>query len=258
MRRKQVNIIGFIIAVLLMPSCSAIKRAGTGGRAVNGTYDSRKFFGEVQNQNITNNSFRFDKVKVDAKINGERLRFSGNLRYSKEGRILFSARTIGNIEVARIYIDRENYILVDRINRSYNRGTTATFLKKYGLSWDDLIVVFGDYPASFQVGGRLKCKEGIAETSSKVGERMAIFQFDCSNMKMKEIKIIADSFSGESFNATYGDIRKEEDAVYPGIMSVDGSKGNFDVEVSFDRYRTFEGKISPPSVPSGYDIINMK
>lgn len=258
MRREKINIVlPALLFTMIVSSCAGLKRAATNGDSMGGSFEAKKFYGEVGKLNLTGENFRFDRVKVESRNNDETIRFSGNIRYSKEGKILFSARTIGNIELARLYLDNERIIIVDRINRVYSTGNTSDYLERYGLSWNDIIILFGDLPQEVVQAGRVRCENGFSESEAVIAGRKATITMDCLNKKMKEISVTEGGNRLGELVAIFSEIRSADNVVYPALVSVAAGSAKFGLEIEYDRYKEFDGIIKRPERPSGYEIMKL-
>ncbi|TFH33500.1 MAG: hypothetical protein E4G95_09615, partial [Bacteroidia bacterium] len=82
MRREKINIVLLALITVIVSSCAGLKRSATTGDSMEGSFEAKKFYSEAGKLNLTGENFRFDRVKVESRINDETIRFSGNIRYS--------------------------------------------------------------------------------------------------------------------------------------------------------------------------------
>jgi hypothetical protein len=245
--------IGIILLITFsISSCSILKRGASGVGNRDGVYRGAFLLRDIRENNLSNESFRIDRMRVLFENESSRHRFSGNIKYLKEGKIIFSARVIAGIEVARIYLDRNDIVVIDRINRIYYSGETNLILSKYGLSWSDIVVLFGDLPPDLYAPDRVKCQN---DSLSLIASRNSVdigFVVNCQSLKLLNIKS-GDKNSGV-VTTQFSDEKRVNGFVYPGSVKVVDSKDRFDLDITYDEVSEYSGSFEKPGVPGGYEI----
>lgn len=257
MSGKKIAYSIILAVVFISTSCTALRRSGRDSSEPGVSFDARRLMKEVMAENLSDRDFRMDRVRVVASINGDTYRFSGNLKFSKEGKLSFSARTIAGIEVARIYMDMNEIIVADRINRIYSTGSTVTLMERYGLKWDDIVVLFGDLPPTVQVAGRTNCYNNSTSIDVETGGRKITFVVDCAKKKVTGISVGA-SPGNDNFIASFTDMMMENGATYYSNAEISDGVGNMNLRINFGRYGLLDGEIKPPSMPGSYEKALLK
>lgn len=234
---------------LLLSSCSVFRAPESESRGDMSIRTSR-FLQEVSGRNLTNKGFRFDRIRVVMDAAGEKRRFTANIKYDQKGTMLVSVRIIASIEVARIYIDQERIIVLDRLNRIYTTGETETVLKKYGLSWDMVPLLFGDLPDGFASGQRIKCVSGTANLMLAKGSDNYTAGFDCNQGKLINFAGASGNFS---VNISFNDFISEGKATFPENVLFREDNSVMEIELSMAGYSGYDGINSVPDRPSRYE-----
>lgn len=240
----------YIVGIaLLLNSCSVFKSPEK-ERMEDMSLRTSRFLQEVSGNNLTNHGFRFDRIRVVMDAAGEKRRFTANIKVDQRGTMLVSLRIIASIEVARVYIDNERVVVLDRLNRIYSTGETDKVLAKYGLRWDMMPLLFGDLPEGFITGQRIRCVSGKADLLLRKGVESYNAGFDCNKEKLT-------SFTGSSgiysVNIMFRDFIKEGTTFYPENISFMEERSVMKVELSMAGYSEFSGTNSMPDKPSRYE-----
>jgi hypothetical protein len=250
----KIRLAYILVSILLLASCSVFKGPERVKRD-DVSYRTERFLEEVGNKNITNQGFRFDRIRVVMDSGGETRRFTASIRYDQKGTMLVSVRIIASIEVARIYLDSERIVILDRLNKIYTTGNTSEVLKKYGMKWDMIPLLFGDLPNGFVSAQRIKCVNGTANLMLEKGDDNYSADFECSQGKLM-------NFSGSSgiFSASisFQDFIEEANSVYPQSIFFREAKSVISMELSMAGYSGYEGFNSVPERPSRYDNGRME
>lgn len=250
----KVRFIYIALTLIFLSSCSVFKRP-VATREGESDMKTGRFLREVSVKNITDNSFRFDRVRVVMTEGGETRRFTANIRYSNDGILLVSVRIIASIEIARIYLDEANLIVLDRLNRIYSTGSTSDILAKYGLNWYDLPLLFGDLPQKAVSSYKIRCIAGKATfpISTITGSYNA--GFDCALKKLVKLEGTSPLYS---INMDFSDFNNTRDVLFPANIVFMENKSGVKLEFSFSGYSGFNGIIENPDKPSRYDTGKIK
>ena len=182
MFNKIVNIL-VITVVIIMVNCCAVTRNKKSVIYNNETNNELLF--KVKENNIGKESFVIQKLSVSYDLNGERKRFNGNLKHDENGDILISIRIAGGIEVARIYLDRDSVRINDRVNKIYKYGRTDRIIGKYGFSYEDIYLLFGDLPEMFKENDIGLCEQGFSESKERYYDNYSIStRINCEEKKV--------------------------------------------------------------------------
>lgn len=245
----KIGIIFIAFSLMVLSSCSVIKKQAKSGESES-DIKSSKFLKEVSGNNLTNSGFRFDRVRVIMTEGGETRRFTANIRYSNEEKFLISVRIISAIELLRIYVDENNIIILDRINRSYLSGATKDVLGKYGMNWNDFPLMFGDLPVTSTSKDKIKCINGKANMALNTLNGNYQVVFDCS---MKKLIRVEGASSQYSINMDFKDFSSTREALFPSNSVFKENKTNTRLEFNFSGYSGYNGTIEIPEKPTKYD-----
>lgn len=250
----KVRLLYILVTLLVLGSCSVFKGPESDRRG-DISMRTERFLEEVSSKNLTNEGFRFDRIRVVMEAAGETRRFTANIRYDKNGTMLVSVRIIASIEVARIYLDKERIVVLDRLNRIYTSGETAVVLKKYGLNWDMIPLLFGDLPNGLVSEQRINCVGGTANLMLEKGSDNYNAGFDCNQGKLISLTGSSESFS---VSISFKDFIREGSRVYPENIFFNETKSLIAMELSMAGYSGFDGLNTIPDQPSRYDKGRME
>ena len=134
-----------VLAALLAQGCSSSRRSRTTDlSAIEGgsvTYEYR----DVLKSNLASQGFFIRKLRLNIDIDGTPQSYTANMRKSTGGEWLASVQLL-RIEVLRVYADRENVVVLDRIGRKATVIGWERLKAEYGITYDLLPVIMGDIP----------------------------------------------------------------------------------------------------------------
>lgn len=232
-----------IFIVLVLSGCSVLRKnvrkspaAGINGRSV-------VLDGLVKN-NITAGNFTIAKMDVIISSGDGRERFTANMKYEFPGKYLISIRSIGNLEVARVFLTRDTVLVNDRINRVVYYGEPENFSRKFGINYDLLPVIFGDYVnENRQSEYRIECNDGKGIIQSYIGGMKLVYTADCNKQKIIE----ADQAGSAGSNVTeirYDDFVKSDDILVPSLIVLKHLKSETSLELHIGKIqRSIDGPI---------------
>lgn len=248
------KLISVLTLIMVFSSCSVFKRTAGDGREVK-SIRTERFLEDVNNRNITKKGFRFDRIRVVMNEGGETRRFTANIRYSNDGKMLVSVRIIASIEVARIYIDENKIVILDRLNRIYSEGETGSVLAKYGMSWDIMPFLFGDLPSSVVSGERVKCIGGRTNLILNQGSDTYSAGFDCIRGKLTDLSGASGKYS---INLNYSGFEASGNIMYPENIRFMENNGVMTLDLSLSGYSEYTGIVEPMEKPSRYDTGRLR
>lgn len=246
----KVSLIFIAFTLIVFSSCSIVKREAK-SKGFEPGMKTDKFLNEISDNNLLNENFRFDRVKVIMTEGGETRRFTANIRYSREQKFLVSVRIIASIEIARIYVDENTIIVLDRFNRNYLTGNTGDLLAKYGLNWNDFPLMFGDLPETATSPDKIKCVNGKVNVALNTIYGNYQAGFDCS---MKKLTRLEGKSSQYAINMEFSDFSNSREALYPTNSLFRETKSGTRIDFNFSGYSGFNGIIEKPEKPTRYDI----
>lgn len=209
-------------------------------------------YSDIAGNNIATGGLFVRRGRVESLVDGERDRFTINLRVSADGIWLVSIRSFAGIEIARIHADREAITILDRLSRRATVIGWDELNRQFGLTYSMLPLIMGDVPENRNLlRKRVEC---AGEVPFSVDWADVIMTTDCSAFKMttmilrdnaygREVKIRA-----EGFRISAGGL------AYPEIIEVIEEKGIFFIRIALEDVETgWNGNIDF-DIPSGYKI----
>lgn len=251
---RKIKLISVLAWVLILSSCSVFRRTATDERE-NIYLRTERFLEDVNDNNVTNRGFRFDRIRVVMNEGGETRRFTANIRYSSEEKMLISVRIIASIEVARIYIDESRIIILDRLNRIYSEGETGAVLGRYGLSWEIMPFLFGDLPSGAVSGERIKCTGGTASLILNLGSENYAAGFDCIRGKLKDLRGATEKYS---ISMDFREFTTSGKVVYPENIRFREDNAVMTLDLTLSGYSEYTGNIEAVDKPSRYDTGRLR
>ncbi|MCA1757386.1 MAG: DUF4292 domain-containing protein [Bacteroidales bacterium] len=251
---RKVKLISVLAGIFILSSCSVFRRTAADERK-NINVRTEQFLEDVNGRNVTNKGFRFDRIRVVMNEGGETRRFTVNIRSDSEGKMLVSVRIIASIEVARIYIDKNKIIILDRLNRIYSEGETREVIGKYGLSWDIMPFLFGDLPSGAGSGERVRCIGGKASLILNLGKDSYVAGFDCLLGKLTDLR---GTIENNSISMNFEDFIASGNAMYPENIRFREDNAVMTLDMSLSGYSEYTGIVEPLEKPSRYDTGRLR
>ncbi len=144
-RRPLIFILFPVLITASAISCSSsrkIQNSDTGAEAGNTMIYE---YSDLLRSTISEDGFFIKRLHVVTEIDGKKDSYTANLRKSKDGKWLASIQLL-RIEVFRVFADRENVIILDRLGRTAYIVTWEKLASRYGFTYDLLPALLGDIP----------------------------------------------------------------------------------------------------------------
>lgn len=222
------KIVYFILLFVLLTGCSVLRKSDRGkATTANGRFVLTE--GIVRN-NLTSGNFTVNKMEVIINSGDMRERFTASLKFEFPGKYLLSIRSIGNLEIGRVFLTPDTVLINDRINRIVFYGEPENFSRKFGLNYDLLPVIFGDYVNDDrQQDSKILCADGKAEIDGFIKGLKLLYTVDCKNHKV----ISAEQNNGVSNIAetTYDNFLTVDDILIPAIINIKHIKSGSTIEI---------------------------
>ncbi len=194
----------------------------------------------VGKNNIGSESFIIQKLSVSYYLNGENRKFGGNLKHDKNGDILISIRITGGIEVARIYLRKDSVRINDRVNKIYSYGETNKIIEKYGFSYNDIYLLFGDLPEIFNENDIGFCENGFSESNVKYYNGYSIsIKIDCNERKVSEFNVQNDK-ENVLYRINYNKINFGDNYKLAEKVMLNYPKNNFKAEIELRGFKLID------------------
>jgi outer membrane biogenesis lipoprotein LolB len=223
---QKVNLI-LIIIIGLLTGCSVTKRSARnvfGSGAVPG---NAMVVQSVTRNNISNYDFFVRKAEITVRQESYNENFNTNIRFRRPDSLLISLRSKLGIEAARIFITSDTLMVNDRINKKLIVGNTKSLEKKYGIDFNLIFTILGDFVVDKKDLNRpIKCVNGIFSDTFFIEGRKVVYTGDCRKGKIK-------------------------DAYFEGAIT----KGN--ISMKYEKYRSFDGIMLPENIEMKDDLSGL-
>jgi hypothetical protein len=151
-----------------------------------------------------------------------------------KGDLLVSVRTFAGIEAVRILIGRDTVKVADRINRICYIGETKELEKKYGVKYNFINLLFGDFLDIELARRRIMCEEGVALLHDF--DRGLQYTVDCNIYKLLEATGRLDEDENE-IKGVFSEFNEENGLIYPGRIEWDLGVNNTKIEMQMQNIR---------------------
>jgi hypothetical protein len=221
-----------LFVVILNYSCSASKN--TGRIADSGKLRStEKVLENVENNNLTNESFFIQKAEISITTTEETRKFLGSLKFEFPDKFLLSLRTGSGIEFARIFLSGDTLMINDRINKILHVGAPDDLNFKFGLSPSLIPLVLGDIvgkiiePKMLETFQNKLFDVNCVEKGTKLR-----YTIDSSKDKISAA-IILSSSGKEKLAMEFGKFISTEQKIIPGMINIEANEIHTSVVVKF-------------------------
>lgn len=209
-------------------------------------------YGDLAANNISGDGVFVRRGRLESFIDGDRNRFTFNIRVSVDGKWLVSVRSFASIEVARIYADKDGVTILDRLGRTATIRSWNSLNREFGLSYEVLPMILGDVPYSrAMVRRRLDCG---AEEPLDIGWANLVMTTDCDVFKASSMVIKENSFGNEVRIDGSGFRKTAEGKSYPTIIEVTERRESFNLKITLEDVETRWNGAVDFAIPAGYKI----
>ncbi|MEE4215737.1 MAG: DUF4292 domain-containing protein [Bacteroidales bacterium] len=234
MSGQKLNIVLLVMTVIISASCQSLRiKGGRSGKEA-GAINAGRFLAEMKSTNITGQPISISRITITYENSYEKRRLRANAKMNGKGDLLVSVRTFAGIEAARILIGRDTVKVADRINRICYIGETKELEKKYGVKYNFINLLFGDFLDVELTRRRIMCEGGIAVLDDF--DRGLEYKVDCSIYKLVEAAGRLDE-DGEEIKGVFSEFRAENGLIYPGSIEWDLGVNNTKIEMQMQNIR---------------------
>ena len=240
-----------------MTGCSAARKATRTDTGIFGKSDEITNE-EVLGNNLTSGSFYIRKAEISIQSDGEDQKFVATIKFNTPGDYLISLRTRTGIEAARIFVTNDTLLANDRINRILYYGKPDVLSIRYGIPFEILPVLFGDYITG--IGGDNEtenCIDGnLVKTDFIKGLKLS-YIIDCNRGKI--IKAERESGIGQRTNEMeFGEFVRYGEIEVPSQIKITDIRSKTVIQVGLDKIeRPWDGTIE--FIPgNSYDLIELR
>lgn len=250
---RKITVLFLVVA--LFSGCSGIKKAAKTGKG--NAFRGEVSLEEVRVQNLSNGNFNIQKAEIDFDSGNTGVSFIANIRHVVPDKYLISLRMRTGIEVGRIYIDRDTILANDRINKILYYGKSSVLSAKYGIPFDLIPALFGDFVGEPESMARLpECSEGRLNVNSYLKGVRLMYGIDCDSKKAISLK--QEGYSGTSGEINYGNFEKNGGKLSPSEITLNHKESGSILNIKFEKIETdWNGTIE--FVPGNrYDRVELR
>lgn len=210
----------------------------------------------LKSQNLSGSSFFIPKAEVEISAEGMKEKFVASIKYVAPGSYLISLRSRTGIEAARVMATPDTLLINDRFNRKLYYGKPEYLGLKFGIPFEALPLIFGDYaPGSQDVSGN--CINGKMSFESYLKGLRVLYTADCQKDKL--IDAVQEGSLGSIVNEIhYDNFESTGDILIPSMVKIRNTKLNAELTIRFGKVeRPWDGTID--FIPGNrYDLIELR
>jgi hypothetical protein len=213
--------IGFIwLIVILTSGCSVFKRSATRNNQLSDSADREILFENVERQNITANSFYIQKADIEINTPMGSEKFLGSLKFEKPDKYLLS-----------IFISKDTILVNDRINRKMYYGSADQMNLKYGVSFSEIPLIFGDFALdTAQISTIQDCSAGKINIETYLKGTKGNYVIDCRKGKLAKALIINGS-NKTGIEILYTNYLKHSSGLLPGVVQMNDLEKKIEIKL---------------------------
>lgn len=251
------KIINIILIFSLLTGCSASRKATRTDNVVFGKNDIITKEAVLGN-NLTSGNFYIRKAEISIQSEGLDQKFVATIRFTLPGEYLISLRSRTGIEAARIYVTNDTILANDRINRILYYGKPDVLSVRYGIPYEILPVLFGDYITGMVGGNETeKCTDGNLIKNDFIKGLKLNYIIDCKRGKI--IRAEREGGIGKLINEMeFSEFVKYGGIEVPSQIKITDSRSNSVIQIELDKIeRPWDGTIE--FIPgNSYDLIELR
>lgn len=229
------KIILLYLVIALVSGCSGIKRTGKIGKGKE--FNSAIALAEVADQNLSSGNFYIQKAEIDFDSDNAGFSFIATIKHVVPDQYLISLRMRTGIEVGRIYLDKDTILANDRINKILYYGKSSVLSARYGVPFDLIPVIFGDFVGEKEFAGeKTECLDGhLAVTSYLKGVRL-LYNINCNSKKAVSLK--QEGYSVASGEIIYDNFEKNSGKLSPSEITLNHKESGSTLHIKFEKVET--------------------
>ena len=240
-----------------MTGCSVFRKATRTDSGIFGRSDIITKEAVLGN-NLTSENFYIRKAEISIQSDELDQKFVATIKFTLPGEYLISLRSRSGIEAARIFVTNDTILANDRINRILYYGKPDVLSVRYGIPYEILPVLFGDYTTGIVGGNETeKCTDGNLVKNDIIKGLKLNYIIDC-----KRGKIIKAEREG-AFGQLINEMEFGEFVIYGGIevpsqIKITDVRSKSVIQIELGKIeRPWDGTIE--FIPgNSYDLIELK
>lgn len=212
------KIILILFLFFTLTGCSALRRSVDPG--IGTPAKSTVTTGEIWDNNLTQDNFYIQKAEIELDSENISGKFNATVKFRLPGEYLVSLRTRSGLEVARIYMNPDTVMVNDRFNSVLYTGKPELLARKFGVSFELLPVIFGDFVAEKEkLKETLECDSGHASKSAWLKGTRLLYRIDCRSGKV--VSLNQEGNLNNSVNELeFLEFMKAGTTVIPGVIKI--------------------------------------
>jgi hypothetical protein len=186
---KSLILLIFIVLGLLTNGC--IVKRGVIEQRNKSNLSSDELIKDVLQKNITNGSFYIKKAVVNFSDSLNNINLLISIKHNEQNKYLAIVRTLTGNELFRIFINRDTFLINDRLNKKILVGNEKYLGNNFGLDFRTLIYIFGDLSISKNCkSDQNSCVSGEMKFIDYFDDQKLDIKIDCNKEKISSVKII--------------------------------------------------------------------
>lgn len=216
------KVIIIIIVFTITLGCSVTRRKADIGLKDSDGSKSNNLLNNVIEQNITNNSFFITKADIEIVAENESKEFVASIKFRQPDKYLVSLKSKAGIEALRIFLTNDTILINDRFNRILYYGSTDKIYKRFGINYEFVSLLFGDYKDIRCVRSDfIICENDKINIKCKDRGTEMFYEIDCAIRKVVNIKL-ADETGKNEMNISFSDFSRFDDILVPQRIDISG------------------------------------
>lgn len=251
--------IKYYILLLLIFSISACSVLRKGGRANVHDEGIYVYPDSLSVNNLTRDNFYIQKAELSVNTDFGRQKLATTIKFNVPDKYLVSLKIWTGMEIARAYITSDTVLINDRLNRVTYYGKPEKLSAKFGVPFEILPVVLGDYVSGLSLNRtvRINCLNGSSDISSVVKGSKINYYIDCEKNKL--IRAEREGNSGSVVNEIkYDNFITAGNKLTPSEIEIKDIKSGEVAGLKIDKIiKPWDGSVE--FIPgTNYDLIELK
>lgn len=260
MKIKTKHIVYLLLSILVMSSCSHGKKLFNVDTLSRNTYTLNKIkaaYNDFESLNA--------KLKIDSELFDKRSPLKGNIKIITDSVILISLNLSSGFPLAKIMFTKDQYQLLDRVNKDYFSGNYQEFNAKYKLSIDYFALqalllnqmIGSENNSDFQIkevskgDDQLYFIQQLYQPEEKQTPYQISYFVNKANLKIISSNVL---FQEKIMDINYSDFKKSGGKLFPEFYSIllKSEKSTVKINVSWSKIQLNKKQKINFKVPDKY------
>jgi hypothetical protein len=246
-----------ILLFIVISGCSTLRKTGRSDRELRDDEISLLTTEDLINENLSRYNFFIQKAIIDYKSDDQSIRLLANIRFVVPDKYLISLRLTAGLEIVRIYIDADTILANDRINRTLYYGKPEFISSKYGIPFEIIPAIFGDFvQGNTNLGDNIECQDGMSQRDSYLKGMKLVYEIDCT--KRKTMNVRQEASTNSQVNILYSEYQKINNVVTPLKIALSNVKTGLNISMNIERIEVPWNGTIDFSPGNNYEKVELK